>query len=65
MAIKKPVDGEDSSSDDELQMAALHATRSKAHHDLETGRARTRSRGYGPSGADGTNTAEADPEKTA
>lgn len=44
MAIKKPADEEDSSSDDEMQMAALHATRSRAHHELETSRTRTRAR---------------------
>lgn len=44
MAIKKPLDEEDSGDEDsELQMAALHATRSKVHQDLEPARRRTRS----------------------
>ncbi|KEF57026.1 MFS transporter, DHA1 family, multidrug resistance protein [Exophiala aquamarina CBS 119918] len=51
MAIKKPADEEESSSDDEMQMAALHATRSRAHHDLNTGRSRTRTRTNASAGA--------------
>ncbi|EXJ83665.1 MFS transporter, DHA1 family, multidrug resistance protein [Capronia coronata CBS 617.96] len=44
MAVKKPDDEEDGLDEDqELQMAALHATRSRVHHDLEAGRRRTRS----------------------
>jgi hypothetical protein len=48
MTIKKPVE-EESSEDEEEEhgeiMAALHATRSKAHHDLPTKMSRTRTSG--------------------
>ena len=48
MQIKKPVDEEsidDSDGDHELNMAALHATRSRAHHDLEVRSRRSRTNG--------------------
>lgn len=57
MAVKKPAADEEESSDDEMQMAALHATRSRADHDLETGRRRTRS---GTNGSSGVTTTAAD-----
>lgn len=61
MAIKKPADEEGSSDEDEeLQMAALHATRSKVHQDLETGRRRSRS-GTNGSAAPATATSSAVP----
>lgn len=66
MSIKKPTDEEDnSSSDDEMHMAALHATRSRAHHDLETGRTRTGTNGSSPAAPPGPATGNPDAEKTA
>lgn len=66
MQIKKPVDEESTEGDDEdhehdNNVAALHATRSRAHHDLED-RSR-RSRTNGSIGTTNTN-ANQDPEKT-
>jgi len=53
MAAPKPAaEEEESGSDDELQMAALHASVSRADHDLETGR-RARSGTNGSSGVTG------------
>ncbi|EXJ87476.1 MFS transporter, DHA1 family, multidrug resistance protein [Capronia epimyces CBS 606.96] len=44
MALKKPIDDDEGGAEDEeLQMAALYATRSKVHHDLDTGGRRSRS----------------------
>lgn len=62
MAVKKPVDEEETSEDDEMNMAALHATRSRAHHDLDNVRSRARSRTNGSAGVQST--PEQDPEKT-
>ncbi|OAP64225.1 hypothetical protein AYL99_00197 [Fonsecaea erecta] len=65
MAIRKPVDEESGSEDDdehEANMAALHATRSRAHHDLEVRSRRTRTNG---SLATTNTNAGADPEKSA
>ncbi|ETI27276.1 hypothetical protein G647_09959 [Cladophialophora carrionii CBS 160.54] len=64
MQIKKPVDEENTSddSDQEANMAALHATRSRAHHDLEV-RSR-RSRTNGSLATTPSNPAAEDPEKT-
>jgi DHA1 family multidrug resistance protein-like MFS transporter len=67
MAMKKPpTDEEESagSSNEELPMAALHATRSRAHHDLDTGRHRAQSAGNGSAVLTGTATGGQDPEKT-
>jgi DHA1 family multidrug resistance protein-like MFS transporter len=63
MQIKKPTDEESTSDEDgehDTNMAALHATRSRAHHDLEVRSRRSRTNG------DLTNTPSAaagDPEK--
>jgi DHA1 family multidrug resistance protein-like MFS transporter len=62
MQIKKPLDEESASddSDHDANMAALHATRSQAHHDLEIRSRRSRTNGSlmtTPSNAAG------DPEK--
>jgi hypothetical protein len=72
MQIKKPVDEESTGDDEEgehdANMAALHATRSRAHHDLEVRSRRVRTNGSQvttPSapGADSEKTQ--DPEKRA
>lgn len=63
MAVKKPADEEESGSDEEMQMAALHATRSRADHDAEI-RNRTRSRTNGSAGLTGTRTDVPEAEKT-
>ncbi|KAK4937326.1 hypothetical protein LTR10_022007 [Elasticomyces elasticus] len=65
MAVKKPADEEEGDSDDEMQFAALHATRSRADHDAQI-RSRTRTRTNGSTGLTGlmdTRTAGQDPEK--
>jgi len=65
MAVKKPVDEEESGSDEEMQFAALHATRSRADHDAQI-RSRTRTRtndSTGLTGLTGTRTDVQDPEK--
>ena len=46
MAPKKLTE-EDGSSDEEMEMSALHATRSRAHHDAVSTRTRTRTQTNG------------------
>ena len=64
MKIQKPVDEEstDASNESEhdLNMAALHATRSRAHHDLDVRSRRSRTNG---SAVTAPSVPEQDPEK--
>jgi len=64
MQIKKPVDeentGESEEDEHDMSMAALHATRSRAHHDLETRSRRSQTNG---SLATGVDVSAGDPEK--
>ena len=64
MAIRKPTDEETASEEEEqeVNMAALHATRSRAHHDLEVRSRRSRTNG---SLATSTTNTGIDPEKSA
>lgn len=62
MATTKVTDDEESGDDVEMHMAALHATRSRAHHELETMSRRSRSRTNGSVGVD-NGLANRDPEK--
>lgn len=63
MKTQKPADEESTSDESEhdLNMAALHATRSRAHHELNV---RSRRSGTNGSAVNAASVPEQDPEKT-